>query len=84
MTSTSDTTNQSAPTPSENDELEAEEEITFVDIDLDDNAIGLPRHFRCACHTLSLLATTDFQNFVKANKDLKSIHAKTLSKCFEL
>lgn len=41
----------------------------------------LPKHKRCASHTLNLLATTDINNILKTNQALKSRHEKVLQKC---
>ena len=41
----------------------------------------LPKHIRCAAHTLNLLATTDTQNFQKQNQTFKAISHRVFSKC---
>lgn len=41
----------------------------------------LSRHYRCASHTLNLLATVDFAKILDKNKRIKTLHSKVLSKC---
>jgi len=62
------------------------EEIDFLDIPLEDNLINnnvLPHHVRCASHTLSLLATTDFNNILGPNINSKT-HYSVIGKCTAL
>lgn len=42
---------------------------------------GLPRHFRCASHTLNLLATTDVLKTVKASVLLSSHFDQVMERC---
>lgn len=42
--------------------------------------LSLPRHLRCASHTLSLLATTDMNNFIKDSRASR-IHYSAVAKC---
>lgn len=41
----------------------------------------LSRHFRCASHTLNLLATTDFLKVLDKNRKVKTVHTKVMQKC---
>lgn len=41
----------------------------------------LPRHYRCASHTLNLIATTDINNAINKNVNLRSKHEKVIKKC---
>lgn len=55
-----------------------------MDIPLEDNLTNnfvLPHHVRCASHTLSLLATTDFNNILGPNS---KIHYSVMGKCTAL
>lgn len=49
-----------------------------VDSDQEESQIRLPRHFRCTCHTLNLIATTDVKNIVnqRFSKLKKQLDAK--------
>lgn len=49
----------------------------------DDKEIILPKHLRCSSHTLSLIATTDFNNYLKGSR-MSKIHHTTLGKCTTL
>ena len=42
---------------------------------------GLPRHFRCASHTLNLSATTDVLKTVNASKPLSSQFNQVMTRC---
>ncbi|XP_023314660.1 uncharacterized protein LOC106651121 [Trichogramma pretiosum] len=46
-----------------------------------DDVITLSRHFRCASHTLNLIATTDTANFMKKNKQFETVHSDIVEKC---
>lgn len=53
--------------------------------DQDNNSeILLSNHLRCASHTLSLLATTDFQNILKKTPSISRIHHPCFAKCTAL
>lgn len=41
---------------------------TFNAGSFEPQVLNLPPHFRCASHTLSLLATTDFENVLLAHR----------------
>lgn len=41
----------------------------------------LPRHFRCASHTLNLIATTDSLKAITENKSLKTKYFNVIKKC---
>ncbi|KAI9553686.1 hypothetical protein GHT06_021614 [Daphnia sinensis] len=49
-----------------------------VDSDNEESQIRLPRHFRCTCHILNLIATTDVKNIVnqRFSKLKKQLDAK--------
>ncbi|XP_076860592.1 uncharacterized protein LOC143513741 [Brachyhypopomus gauderio] len=72
----------------EDEEEEAdkdEEEIEFVDVpsllDEDDGfEFQLPKHQRCACHILNLIATRDASKAV-SNDTYKKLYYSTFSKC---
>lgn len=62
-----------------------EEEVEFVDVtSLLDEADGfefhLPKHQRCACHILNLIATTDASKAM-SNDAYKKLYYSTFSKC---
>lgn len=41
----------------------------------------LPRHIRCASHTLNLIATTDIKSMMQKNTSLRTKHTNCVSKC---
>ncbi|KAM7303418.1 uncharacterized protein ISCGN_013376 [Ixodes scapularis] len=41
----------------------------------------LSQHLRCACHTLSLIATADVKKAISANHALNRLHSSVMSKC---
>jgi len=65
------------------DELDTD--FDFRDIEQDDTnvqlIIELLKHLRCASHTLSLLATTDFTKALKQNSVASKIHHTAMGKC---
>ncbi|XP_071578926.1 uncharacterized protein [Temnothorax nylanderi] len=44
----------------------------------------LPQHFRCASHTLNLLATSDVISLIKSSKELNSAYTQMIERCNEL
>lgn len=48
-----------------------------------EQTIFLPHHLRCASHTLSLIATTDFSKAVK-NSSINRLHNGAIGKCTTL
>ncbi|XP_063380400.1 uncharacterized protein LOC134667023 [Cydia fagiglandana] len=58
------------------------EEVLLVNNseELETRELYLPRHLRCASHTLSLLATTDLNNYIK-NSLISRIHYSATAKC---
>ena len=38
-------------------------------------------HYRCASHTLNLIATTDVTNCIKTTRTLAARHNKTITRC---
>ncbi|XP_050519264.1 uncharacterized protein LOC126893283 [Diabrotica virgifera virgifera] len=52
------------------------------DMDVDSaEQFTLPKHFRCASHTLNLIATTDYKNLIKENAVLRKRHTAAFQKC---
>lgn len=50
-----------------------------------DTHLYLPKHLRCASHTLNLVATTDLQNIVaKSTGQYKSVLRSSMAKCSKL
>lgn len=47
-------------------------------------SVRLSRHFRCASHTLHLIATTDMINIIQQYPLIKKSHDRTIQKCKEL
>lgn len=43
--------------------------------------LPLPKHYRCASHTLNLLATSDANSVINSNASLRTKHEKVLKKC---
>ncbi|XP_076279983.1 uncharacterized protein LOC143208919 [Lasioglossum baleicum] len=41
----------------------------------------LPRHIRCAAHTLSLCVTTDMMNTIRGDEMLSAMHTEVMQKC---
>ncbi|XP_070072370.1 uncharacterized protein [Drosophila takahashii] len=48
---------------------------------LEISTFRLPKHYRCGCHTLNLLATTDFTNIIKADSRVYEDHKNLLKRC---
>ncbi|XP_050066382.1 uncharacterized protein LOC126555508 [Aphis gossypii] len=70
------------------DEEESTDQATFESIEVDDimtqgTTIVLPRHLRCASHTLSLIATTDF-NYILKGTPASRINHSVMGKCTTL
>ncbi|RLU27373.1 hypothetical protein DMN91_001175 [Ooceraea biroi] len=66
-----------------NDEFDIDFEFRSIeqkDTDVE-SIIELPKHLRCASHTLSLLATTDFTKALKQNPVASKIHHTAMGKC---
>lgn len=88
------TTHMSNDEPSEDSgsDSNSEEEIddfflpSFIDENDETNEkdFALPKHIRCASHTLNLIATTDFSNAINSNTVLRSRHEKIMQKCNKL
>ncbi|XP_063623116.1 uncharacterized protein LOC134795215 [Cydia splendana] len=59
------------------------EEVLLVNNseELETRGLYLPRHLRCASHTLSLLATTDLNNFIRGDSLISRIHYSAIAKC---
>ena len=49
--------------------------------DVIQDAIRLPHHFRCASHTLSLIATTDAIKAMNNHEDVRLKHNSVIFKC---
>lgn len=69
----------------EEEEADNDEEVEFVDVssllDEDDGfEFQLPKHQRCACHILNLIATTDARKAV-SNDAYKKLYYSTFGKC---
>jgi hypothetical protein len=72
----------------ENDDSGGEDDVKFVSaselsLDSDVNYVKLPNHRRCACHTLSLVCTTDAKKALKTVSFSKINHT-TMGKCTAL
>ncbi|XP_071055951.1 uncharacterized protein [Onthophagus taurus] len=66
----------------EDDEVLQFEYISEGDRNDQDNInIILPRHLRCASHTLNLIATTDMKNILQKNTILRSRNIHAINKC---
>lgn len=59
------------------------EEDQYLPEEVDEEVLKilLSKHFRCASHSLALLATTDFEKIVESNKILKKKHKRALRRC---
>lgn len=42
---------------------------------------SLPKHLKCAAHTISLCLRTDVSNFIKRFKEFQELHKKVIEKC---
>lgn len=62
------------------------EDVSFITIDTDseDNGIILPPHLKCACHTLSLVATSDAKNAFKESPTISRLNNLAMGKCSAL
>lgn len=54
--------------------------VNITEDETRERELYLPRHLRCASHTLSLLATTDMNNFIK-NSRVSRVHYSAIAKC---
>lgn len=61
----------------ENDDGQ-EDEIEFFDLS---SNIVLPKHVRCASHTMNLIATVDVKNAIQRNTTLRTRHTNAVAKC---
>uniref|UniRef100_A0A6P7G931 Uncharacterized protein LOC114339278 n=1 Tax=Diabrotica virgifera virgifera TaxID=50390 RepID=A0A6P7G931_DIAVI len=52
--------------------------------ELEDQDIQLPKHMRCATHTLNLIATTDYKNTVTKIPAIRAREKNAFSKCVQL
>ncbi|XP_077513696.1 uncharacterized protein LOC144124718 isoform X2 [Amblyomma americanum] len=59
------------------------ESVTEPDLGLEDGEITLPRHVRCACHTLSLVAVSDVK-VALSTVSFEHIHSSAMIKCSAL
>ncbi|CAG9832006.1 unnamed protein product [Diabrotica balteata] len=70
------------------DEEENELQILHLEVDegkeLEDQDIQLPKHMRCATHTLNLIATTDYKNTVINIPTIRIREKNAFSKCAQL
>lgn len=62
-----------------------EEELSFLTIDYSDSkenetGIIVPTYLQCACHTLSLVATTDAKRAMKDNSSLSHLNNSAMGK----
>ncbi|CAH1105939.1 unnamed protein product [Psylliodes chrysocephalus] len=79
-------------TEDEDDEEEVEDkfQILYLDIDEDqkdedsEDDVELPKHLRCATHTLNLIATADFKNTVRSIPTLRTREKNAFNKCAQL
>lgn len=63
---------------------EMEERLEEDDSDLEFSVIPnyhLPKHVRCASHTLNLIAPTDVKNAIQKNTALRTKHTNAVLKC---
>lgn len=78
-----------APQPGEDEEdEEGGEEVEFVDVSAllnedDGFEFQLPKHQRCACHLLNLIATVDAMK-ATSNEAYKKVYRSTFAKCYAL
>ena len=64
----------------EQSEEESEQESSDNENDAEETRIVLPNHIRCASHTLSLLASSDFEKSIQAKSVYKLAYKRVLSK----
>lgn len=64
------------------------DDVTFLNIDLDteqnEAGIVLPMHLRCACHTLSLVATSDAKKTFNERASMARLKNLMMGKCSAL
>lgn len=58
--------------------------VKILDADIFDNERKLSLHFRCASHTLNLVATTDTIKSIEKHLTIKEAHEKTMIGCRKL
>lgn len=75
-------------TNEDNEDEENEDNLEFENIvenlDIMEASISLPKHVRCASHTLNLIATTDIKNTIQKDITLRTRHTNILAKCNSL
>ncbi|XP_031327898.1 uncharacterized protein LOC116159121 [Photinus pyralis] len=69
----------------EDKDLEEEDVFSIANVDNEDplttESFSLPKHVRCASHTLNLIGTTDYKNFLGTNTLLRTRHTNAFFKC---
>lgn len=66
---------------SEESEEEVMQKADISFLSFDTQQFCLPKHVRCATHTLHLLATTDIKNVIDSNTAFRTRHERVLHKC---
>lgn len=58
----------------EGNECEDGDEDDEIVSEIQSDNVTLPDHFRCACHTLNLLSSTDFLQIIKKHEQIHFRH----------
>lgn len=65
------------------DDIDADPNFDVISRNDEFDDLTLPKHFRCASHTLNLLASSDYNKFIKKSS-LNIRHERVMKKCNEL